>query len=442
MSREGWRGLGFCSFVGGREDAVLGGLRAAAPAPAPGPDPDAARGPSGAGFDPKARERTREERPEGPQPRQQRRPSHRRVTEDDGDPDYRRNNQPDVRWRRIWGLRWAARCAADAGEFSTRAAAPVRRAAAAAPRHGAQPDAYAYPPPQIARGPPPQNMASAATASSRPRKCPRTTARGPSAAARARAVHAGAATRRAGAAVPAAAAAAAVRAASSSTAGAGAGAARGRGQPARRHDARPPAGVGGAGAGSLRKGGGRGAGGGRASRGCGRTRASRGPTRTGPRSRNGMWPGPNVMPRAAARGALPAVAVAGLARPARASATARFRRRWPSASRSSRDGGLGRFSPGLPVCRSTRPGSAPRLGVAGPRVAEAKALLSDVDFRRLGGDAGKPPICRKMAEQRWSPPGGVLIGSRQLALRDAEALGPAERVATPRAVKAGSPRCP
>ena len=32
-----------------------------------------------------------------------------------------------------------------------------------------------------------------------------------------------------------------------------------------------------------------------------------------------------------------------------------------------------------------------------------------MDFRRLGGDAGKPPICRKMAEQRWSPPGAFSL---------------------------------
>ena len=39
--------------------------------------------------------------------------------------------------------------------------------------------------------------------------------------------------------------------------------------------------------------------------------------------------------------------------------------------------------------------------------------LSFVDFRRLGGDAGKPPICRNIAEQRWSPPAGASAARRK-----------------------------
>ena len=134
-------------------------LRAAAPAPAPGPDPDVARGPSGAGFDPKARERTRENARRGPQPRQQRRPSHRRVTEDDGDPDYRRNNQPSSTGDGYGVYDGRPGYASTREEYYARPP-PQYGAQPPPPQYGAQPDAYAYPPPQnIARGPPPQNIA-------------------------------------------------------------------------------------------------------------------------------------------------------------------------------------------------------------------------------------------------------------------------------------------
>ena len=131
-------------------------LRAAAPAPAPGPDPDVARGPSGAGFDPKARERTRENARRGPQPRQQRRPSHRRVTEDDGDPDYRRNNQPTSSGDGYGVYDGRPGYASTREEYYARPP-PQYGAQPPPPQYGAQPDAYAYPPPQqIARGPPQQ----------------------------------------------------------------------------------------------------------------------------------------------------------------------------------------------------------------------------------------------------------------------------------------------
>ena len=283
---------------------------------------------------------------------------------------------------------------------------PRYRAQPPPAQYGAQPDAYAYPPPR-ARGRRPK-MPSAATASASP-QMPRTAARGLRRRRGLRAVHTGAAPvvqsrfrppppppqfrgssdrrrrwRR-----------------------------RSRGQPARPHDARRLLGVA-APAPAPPRGRGRGAAGRAAA--AGDKRASRGPTRTGTRWLCG---GPAERMRAAA-GACRRGGRMGRRRGVRDGAA--FRRRWPSAKPPrgfARTGAL--FSSA--VCRAR----AGRRSIGGRGPTCGGGRLSRAWTSAALGATRETPDLPQDGRTRWARPGRPRACRRRRCVT--QALGPAERVA-------------